>query len=187
MSLVSHSVVSLKWAWISLYFSGCAFGIFMLFVVVLVVVTLVVGLIDCSEDIILGGVCDESVSKFAVCKQMSCYCSLISAHCFCPLFHSQFQSVVDSNLFFQFRLLILMYMYGINEMVENHCSLTQIDAEITVVCVGVSPETESQGWLQKVSFAISFTFYVEIGIPQTHQCSHVPKPNPMHGFETLVD
>ena len=79
-----------------------------------------------------------------------------------------------------------MYMYGVNGMVENRCSLMQIDAEITVVCVGVSLETESQGWLQKVSFAVSFTFYVEIGIPQTRQCFHVQKPNLMHGFNTLV-
>ena len=77
-------------------------------------------------------------------------------------------------------------MYGINEMVENRCSLTQIDTEITVVCVGVSLETESQGWLQKVSFTISFTFYVEIGIPQTRRYFHVQKLNPMHGFDTLV-
>ena len=40
----------------------------MLFVVVLVVVTLVLGLIDCSEEIFLGGVYDESVSKFSVCE-----------------------------------------------------------------------------------------------------------------------
>ena len=79
-----------------------------------------------------------------------------------------------------------MYMYSINEMVENHCFLMQIDAEITLVCVGVSPETESQGLLQKVSFAISFTFYVEIWIQETRQCFHVQKPNRMHGYDTLV-
>ena len=79
-----------------------------------------------------------------------------------------------------------MYMYGVNEMVENRCFLMQIDTEITIVCVGVSPETESQGLLQKVSFAISFAFYVEIGIQQTRQCFHVQKLNLMHGFESLV-
>ena len=74
-----------------------------------------------------------------------------------------------------------MYMYGINEMVENRCFPMQIDTEITVVCMGVSPETKSQGLLKKVSFAVSFTFYVEIGIQETHQCFHVQKPNRMHG------
>ena len=79
-----------------------------------------------------------------------------------------------------------MYMYGVNEMVENRCFLMQIDAEITLVCMGVSLDTESQGLLQKVSFAISFAFYVEIGIQETSQCFPVQKPNRMHGYNTLV-
>ena len=77
-------------------------------------------------------------------------------------------------------------MYGINEMVENRCFLMQIDTEITIVCMLVSAETESQGLLQKISFAISFAFYVEIGIQETRQCFHVQKLNRMHGFDTLV-
>ena len=79
-----------------------------------------------------------------------------------------------------------MYMYSVNGVVENHCFLMQIDAEITVACVAVSQETESQELLQKVSFAASFAFYVEIGNRLSRQCFHVQKLNLMHGFDTLV-